>query len=322
MKIRIAGAGYAVPETVIDNKLLCDLGIGLDDGFAVAIKERRTSLSLNYIRTTKNVDPKIALQVACSSPTDLGSAAVEMALARAGIGPDEIGLVIGDCATPWETIPAEATRIARAWGVRVPAYDVYGGGAALSFFLCMFSKWKPERMPKYILVVSTHTPTQRVHYGSGPAASIAGDGAAAMVLTCEERKGLLLSSSAFRRHPCRGIALSQFGSLVVGARELSETCVSEAEWLRERLAGGKHASFQACLLPQSGILTDEQWIETLQVAEVKPFSSVTYFGNRLAGSGLGVLAEHWEELSALRSVAVCETGTGAGTGFVCLEAVE
>ena len=53
------GIGHFHPEAVIDNKFLVDLDIGVDEEWIlqrVGIRERRTVLDLEYIRTTRNID--------------------------------------------------------------------------------------------------------------------------------------------------------------------------------------------------------------------------------------------------------------------------
>src|SRR5690606_212376 len=109
--LHIVGMGHAHPDTEITNELLEDLGTGTNAEWIrhhIGIETRRSVLPLDYIRETKNADPRRALEVAQRTPTDLGVAAARMALERAGLAASDIGLVIGNCCTPFETTPAEA----------------------------------------------------------------------------------------------------------------------------------------------------------------------------------------------------------------------
>ena len=57
------GIGHFHPGNVITNRFLEELGIGTDEAWIlerVGIRERRTVLSLDYIRRTKNHDPRAA----------------------------------------------------------------------------------------------------------------------------------------------------------------------------------------------------------------------------------------------------------------------
>ena len=61
--IYLHGIGHFHPENVITNRFLEELEIGTDEAWImerVGIRERRTVLSLDYIRQTKNRDPRAA----------------------------------------------------------------------------------------------------------------------------------------------------------------------------------------------------------------------------------------------------------------------
>src|SRR6056297_1126044 len=91
------GLGHFHPENVISNRFLSELDIGSDEEWImerVGIAARRTSLSLDYIKTTKNKDPRQAREAATHSRTDGAVEAARMALDRAGLTPADIGMVI------------------------------------------------------------------------------------------------------------------------------------------------------------------------------------------------------------------------------------
>ena len=91
------GIGHFHPENVITNRFLEDLGIGTDEAWIlerVGIRERRTVLSLDYIRRTKNSDPRAAHEASLYRNAQTGAAAARMALDRAGLAPSDIGFVI------------------------------------------------------------------------------------------------------------------------------------------------------------------------------------------------------------------------------------
>src|SRR4051794_23764106 len=108
--------GYCHPETVIDNKFLEDLDVGTTAAWIsekIGIQTRLSTLPLEYIRDTRNQDPREAVKVASMTPTEMGAKAARMALEKAGLRPEDIGLVIANCCTPLETAPAEAQRLAK-----------------------------------------------------------------------------------------------------------------------------------------------------------------------------------------------------------------
>src|SRR3546814_9509061 len=97
----IHGLGHFHPENIIDNAFLRDLDIGTDGDWImdrVGIERRRTVLPLDYIKTTRNADPRQAIEASLYSNAQTGARAAQQAIAAAGISPDEIGLAIsGSC---------------------------------------------------------------------------------------------------------------------------------------------------------------------------------------------------------------------------------
>src|SRR5688572_24479471 len=95
--VQLHGLGHAHPEPEISNRFLESLEIGTDDAWImerVGIRSRRTVLPLDYIRTTRNRDPRAALEAAVESNATLGARAARMALERAGVAASDVGLVI------------------------------------------------------------------------------------------------------------------------------------------------------------------------------------------------------------------------------------
>jgi len=114
------GLGHFYPYNIITNPFLEELDIGTSEEWIlerVGIRTRRTVLPLDYIRTTKNRDPREALNAGLYNNTSTGTAAARMALDRAGLKPEDIGIVISGSSAPDSLSPAEATTIAAALGI-------------------------------------------------------------------------------------------------------------------------------------------------------------------------------------------------------------
>ena len=95
--LQIHGVGHFHPENVIDNAFLESLDIGTNDEWIlerVGIRERRTVLSLDYIRDTRNADPRAAYEASRYTNAQTAARASRMALERAGLEPGDIGMVI------------------------------------------------------------------------------------------------------------------------------------------------------------------------------------------------------------------------------------
>src|SRR5207247_1195963 len=94
----------------------------------LGILRRFSVLSMEYIAKTKNRSPHQAILHARANgttPVTMGTAAARQALERADIRPEQVGWVIANNDTPFETIPSTASLIARALGVgRGPHCDI------------------------------------------------------------------------------------------------------------------------------------------------------------------------------------------------------
>ena len=88
MSLYLHGLGHFHPENVISNRFLEDLDIGTTDAWIlerVGIRARRTLLPLDYIRDTRNRDPRMSSEAQVYGNAETGRRAAEMAIARAGI---------------------------------------------------------------------------------------------------------------------------------------------------------------------------------------------------------------------------------------------
>jgi 3-oxoacyl-[acyl-carrier-protein] synthase-3 len=100
------------------------LDIGSSDEWIrerVGILARRTALSLEYIRATKNRDPR-ARRRPTAAPTPEAAPGAAMALERASIGPENIALVISGSSASDHLTPAEAATVAGELGIEAPAW--------------------------------------------------------------------------------------------------------------------------------------------------------------------------------------------------------
>ena len=214
----ILGVGSAHPDVEVTDEFLASLGLVPTEQESqllarFGVRTRRGSLPLEYIKSSRNKEVLNGRTSAVATPTSLAVAASRQALERAGVTAEQIGLIIADTATPYQTCPSEAQRLGGALGVKIPAYDIVAGSASLPLYLEMLSSWKPERLPDYVLCVSTNTVSQHVAFsGTALPAYLFGDAAAAFVISPRhsgrfkivdsyvERRGFLKASSSVDRH--------------------------------------------------------------------------------------------------------------------------
>src|SRR5262249_443645 len=167
LMLHLHGLGHFHPENEISNAFLEELDIGTTDQWIlerVGVRTRRTTLPLDYIRTTRNRDPRAAAGAALYTHAEAGRRAAEMAIARAGISRADIGLVVAGSSASDTVTPAEACNIAGALDLDVPAFDV--NSACTSFFvhLHLLDLMRPDALPPFVLVVVPEAVTRAVDY--------------------------------------------------------------------------------------------------------------------------------------------------------------
>ena len=117
--VYLHGLGHFHPENVITNRFLADLDIGTTEDWImerVGIETRRTILPLDYLRETKNADPRATCEARLYSNAQMGARAARMALERAGLSVDDIGMVISGSSVPEFLTPSEAATVAGELG--------------------------------------------------------------------------------------------------------------------------------------------------------------------------------------------------------------
>ncbi len=321
----VISAGCAYPQTVINNAFLAELSPQHPASYIgeiTGIRERRSVLTPEYLRERGNIDVRESLAGSLEGPTELGCRAAEMALQRAGIARESVGLILGDCATPLQTIPAEAQRIAAQLSIKVLSYDLPSFSASLALALQSLSSWKDEKVPDYVLCVSTNTPTQRVHYRIGGERLYFGDAAAAVLVSSRMQGKFRLRKAFYGSDPTRkdSISIPLQGHLDCSSRTMSEISRTDDEML-QRAVEETQAPLDRVrwisgrLEPQSlkqsaakrGIHIDHVW------------HTLDRCGNSL-GSTVGcVLAERWDK-AACGDLLVCTfAGIGYSFGYVVLE---
>ena len=144
------GMGHFYPENIITNKFLEDLDIGTSEEWIlerVGIKTRRTILPLDYIKQTKNANRLEAPRVADYNHSQMGAAAARMALARASVKLEDIGMLIAGTSTPDNVAPAEASIIAAELGIEVPCFDMNSACSTFGMQVNFLSRVRPETFP-------------------------------------------------------------------------------------------------------------------------------------------------------------------------------
>jgi 3-oxoacyl-[acyl-carrier-protein] synthase-3 len=317
LAVHLHGLGHAHPEPEISNRFLELLEIGTDDAWIlerVGIRSRRTVLPLDYIRTTRNRDPRAALEAATESNAKLGARAAHLALERAGITAADVGLVIAGNSAADTSAPAEACNIAGELGMEVPAFDV--SSACTSFYVQLYvlSMMDPSRLPDWVLLVAPETLTTTVDYNDRASAVLWGDAAAAAVISTRHpgraevlgnevasspaaREKVVVPRGGHFRQEGRTVQVFGIKRMVQGLTRLRETF--ECEGRRFHFVGH-----------QANLRMLENVRSTVGIAPERHHTNVEWYGNTGAASSASVLSMNWEKWRDGDDVAV--VGVGAG----------
>ena len=202
--LSLLSIGHFHPPTVLDNDFLVSLDIGVDKEWIlqrVGIHKRRTVLPLDYIRETRNRDPRASLQASTHSDAQTGAEAARHALTRAGLNPKDIGMVIAGGCSPQYTIPAQACLTAAELGIECPSFDVASACSSFAAQLHFLSSMRPETLPDYILVMNVENTTRTVDYDDRRTSVLWGDCTTAAIVSPRARGRAFVEASVVHSDP-------------------------------------------------------------------------------------------------------------------------
>jgi len=313
----VHGLGHFHPENVIDNAFLTDLDIGTNEEWIlerVGIRSRRSVLSLEYLRETRNRSPQQAAKASLYSNAQTGALAARMALERAGLGPGDIGMVIAGGCSPQFTAPAEACTVASELGISAPAFDVSSACSSFAVQMHQLNATRPEALPDFVLVVNVENNTRAVDYSDRRAAVLWGDASTAAVVSLRHAAPMRLRYSCIGSDP-RGwntVAIPtgghfyQNGSAVQGfaIRQTAATLAEVREHAQDDQENLYFIGHQANLLMLTAVC---------QRAGVRPdrhLCNVDEYGNCGAAGAPSVLSQSWDRFAPGDEIAMVVVGSG------------
>lgn len=323
----ILGMGTCHPTTSIDNNFLEALDVGTNAQWIeekIGILERVTTLTPEYIKATRNEDPRMALEIASMSATDMGVEAARKAIAQAGITAKDIGMLIVNCCAPRETLPSEAVRIAERLDCPGVAFDVYTACPAFALHVDFLSKFDESKLPDFILCISTAAMTQHVNYNDRSDGAIWGDGAAAWVMSTRQTGKLEVLHSTFTADPtrCEAVVVDSFGFFKQDGRAVRDFSVRQTvrlvkaieemfpiDWARDIFIG--HQANRTML---------EQIVHNREIPASNHWHNVTYLGNQAGAGAPAVLSMHWDSIRSGQHIVVAVVGAGLSWGSIVLRA--
>ncbi len=334
--LSILGTGHFYPENRIDNRFLQDLDIGTDDAWIierVGIRSRRTVLSTEYIRESRNVNPLLASKNSLHTNAETASYAIEMALKSTGLKREDIGLVIAGGCSPERFIPAEACTISAIAGIQAPSLDINSACSSFIAAIHFLSSMRTETLPPYVLIVNAENTTRTVNYQDRSNAVLWGDATTAVIVST--REGWPTKShgpSHFKiKYTCLesdpsgwdkvtitpGFHFTQLGSHVqsFAIKKTLATYQTLAEQARSA-ADLYFIGHQANLMMLNSVC------ERAKIPTSRHLYNVDEYGNTGAAGIPGVLSMNRSKFRSGNEIALVAVGSGLTWGGVLLECVE
>ena len=321
MSLYLHAAGHFFPDACITNEFLTDLDIGSDDNWIlerVGIRERRTTLPLDYIRETRNQDPRMAVEAAELSCAEMGARAARMALDRAGLGVDDIGLVLACASAPDALAPAQACLIACELGIEQTSFDITSACSSLHATLSLLSLIDSDRAPDYVLVVITEAITRFVDYNDRAAAVLWGDGASAAIFSTKI-PGPAIVTGVHQASSPQGahlVGIPYGGHFQQQGRSVQKFAIRQSglELRRMRDEVEDLSCDHHFIGHQANLMMLRTICERAEISPERHHFDVDVHGNTAANGVLGVLSRDWESWRPGMDVATCTVGSGLSWG--------
>jgi len=309
----IHGMGHWHPATQIDNAFLESLDFGTTDAWVmqrVGISTRHTALPLDYIRSTRNKDPREARTAAACDGIEMAVRAATLAMTRAGVTAADIGLVISGSSAPGQTAPATASLVAERLGIVAPAFDMNAACSSFVLHASVLASWPGER---FVLTVYPEDLTRAVDYGRREAAVLMGDGAAACVWSRTERSPVVACETTFGSDPSRAgiVGICNGGHLHQDGPAVQAFGVKRSVALARDLRRDNEffVGHQANLRMLQAVCTHAV------IPCARHLWNVDVRGNCGSAGAPSVISEHWDELvRGAGEVVVVQVGAGLSWG--------
>lgn len=321
MALNLLGLGHFHPENEITNQFLEDLDIGTNDEWIMertGIRSRRTSLPLDYIRTTRNQDPRGAVEAAEISNAEMGACAARLALARAGIGVGDVGLLIGGGCAPNTVSPAEACNIGAALGLRTACLDVNSACTSFIAGVYVLSLMDPAKLPDYVLLVVAEPMTGTVDYNDRSSAVLWGDAALAAVFSPRHRGRAQLIGQRLSSDPGSHdkVVVPRLGHFHQEGRTVQSFAIRKTsdlliETRDEYEEAGRAFHFVG---HQANRRMLESVCKRCDVPDERHHSNCEFFGNTAGASSGSVISQLWDKWGPKDDICVVGVGSGLTWG--------
>jgi 3-oxoacyl-[acyl-carrier-protein] synthase-3 len=321
LSLYLHGMGHFHPKNEITNQFLESLDIGTSDQWIldrVGIHSRRTAMPLDYIRETRNSDPRAAMEAAEYSNAELGHRAALMALERSQVPADQIGMVIGGGCAPDFAIPAEAARVANLLEIESTVFDV--NSAYTSYFAAMriLSMMDPVQVPLYVLVVAMEVMTRTVDYNDRNSAVLWGDAAVASVLSTRVPGRAEILGSNLESDPSGHdkVMIPRLGHFSQQGRTVQMFAIKKTMGGLQKLEAEYRQDDRNFhfIGHQANLRMLETVCRKCDIPEERHHYNVDLFGNTGGASSASVISMNWDKWHSQDDLALVGVGSGLTWG--------
>ena len=162
----IIGVGMYAPEKVLTNAELAGT----------------LNTTAEWIETMSGIRER-HIAAPSQAASDLGLVAAHRALARAGVSPDEVDLIIVSTSTPDMQFPSTACIIQERLGIKnIPAFDLTAVCSGFAYALTVGAQFIANEFSRTVLVIGTEAVSRVINWSEKETCMLIGDGAGAVVL--------------------------------------------------------------------------------------------------------------------------------------------
>lgn len=322
--IYLHGLGHFHPDNVIDNEFLENLDIGTSDDWImqrVGIRTRKTVLSLDYIKKTKNRDPRAASEASDFSNAMTGRLAAEIAIEKAGIEKKQIGLLISGGCSPETLTPAEACTIAAELDIEANAFDLNSACSSFGAQMHFVAMMNPEALPDFVLLISPENNTRVVDYTDRATAVLWGDGTSAAVISTKIPAKAAVTFHTMRSHPhgWKKVTIPKMGFFgqegsAVQTFAIKRTVKCYREIVQQYLQPAPYF-----IGHQANLAMLQSVCRRCSIAEDRHLFNVDAFGNTGASGAPTVLSQNWQHFKPGDRVALIVVGAGLTWASMVIE---
>lgn len=273
----------------------------------------------------------LGADISINNTSTLGREALVAALSKIGIDQSQIGMVIGDNCAPHQTTPSEAQRVAGKFDLRVPAFDISVGGCALLAMLESLSHMRTDALPDYIALVSSNSPTLRLHSKASSVELCVSDGSGVAIVSPRITSPIRIVEAHYGpSHLSHRLDTNGPGITIETAGFLT-ICEEFPGVVKEIVRRQTAAALEKCVMPLDrvkfigGCFTDSDNLEiaeSLRISSSNVLPGVESHGYSFGSLPFMILNSAWSELKQGDTLVISLAGAAYDAGFLILQVME